>query len=302
MPLRIAHCSDIHLLDLKGTRPWSYINKRLTGAANLLLNRGTKHDGRVFERMVQRIRELDIDRLVVTGDLTNLSLPSEFAHVKRQLDDAGMEVTVIPGNHDTYTRGSARKNLFEYYLGRFMEGERVAGHAYPFIQRFDDDVALVGTSTAIARPVLDARGRLGPGQLKRLERMLVALANEARLRVVLIHHPPLPNASKQGHELLDLEAFGDVIRRAGADLVLFGHEHKLIEGRIGDAIVHGITSGTARSDRERYRAAFSVYGLTADGFERSYYAFDGEGFVQDGGPAIVGPTKSNPKVPNEGRG
>lgn len=300
MPLRIAHCSDIHLLQLKGTAPWSYLNKRLTGAANLMLKRGRKHDGSVFETLVQQVRALEVDRLVITGDLVNLSLPSEFEHVKLTLQEAGIDVTVIPGNHDTYTQRSARKNLFEFYLGRFMEGERVSGHAYPFIQRYDGDVALIGTSTAIPRPVLDARGRLGPGQLKRLERMLVSLANEARLRVVLIHHPPLEGASKTGHELIDLQEFGDVIRRAGADLVLFGHEHKLIEGRIGDAVVHGITSGTARSQSERYRAAFSVYGLSADGFERTFYAYDGERFVQDGGPSVVGPTGSAPVIPNTG--
>src|SRR5690606_33076538 len=148
MTLRFLHCSDIHLLDLEGSGPARFLNKRLTGGVNLLLNRRKKHDQALFDAIVQAAHSHGADRLVVTGDLTNLALESEFEHVKRRLDSAGLPVTVIPGNHDAYTRGSARDRRFERYLGHHMDGERDPGSDSPFVQRHGD-VALIGLSTAV---------------------------------------------------------------------------------------------------------------------------------------------------------
>src|SRR5690606_17485343 len=43
-PMRFLHTSDIHLLDLRGATPWSFLNKRITGGINLALRRGRQHD------------------------------------------------------------------------------------------------------------------------------------------------------------------------------------------------------------------------------------------------------------------
>ena len=114
------HTSDIHLLDLSGVSPWRYLNKRLTGRVNLALRRGRSHDGRLFEAMMDHAPILGVERLVVTGDLTNLALEPEFDLVQRTLRAAPVPATVIPGNHDTYTRGSVRTGRFESFLSEFM--------------------------------------------------------------------------------------------------------------------------------------------------------------------------------------
>ena len=157
LALRFAHISDIHLLDLQGVRPWRYLNKRLTGRINLALRRGKKHDGGLFDRATAKMVELGAERLVVTGDLTNLALQSEFALVRRKLDALPIPSTVIPGNHDTYTRGSVASERCEHYLGHHMDGERIDGHRYPFVQRFEG-VALVGLSTGMASAPATAAG------------------------------------------------------------------------------------------------------------------------------------------------
>jgi 3',5'-cyclic AMP phosphodiesterase CpdA len=301
MPLRFIHCSDIHLLDLAGTSPTRFLNKRLTGGVNLLLNRRRKHDPDLFRRIVEKAHQHQADRLVVTGDLTNLALESEFEHVREHLDKAGLPVTVIPGNHDAYTRGSARARRFEQYMAHLMEGEREPGHDYPFVQRHGD-TALVGVSTAIPSLPLYAVGRVGDEQLARLGRALARLGDEGLARVVLIHHPVLPGVAKPRHELLDLDAFGRVIAEHGAELVLHGHEHKRIEGHLlgpGDrpVPVHGVGSGTYLSQKPGKHGAYAFYTVDPGGVTREYHRWDGSDFVPDPSTPPSTPPSNPPSTP-----
>lgn len=282
MPLKFVHCSDIHLLDLTGVGIRRFLNKRLTGGINLALKRGRRHSGELFEHIVEAGRELGADRLVITGDLTNLALESEFAHVKDRLDAAGLPVTVIPGNHDAYTKGSVRAGRFEQYLREHMEGERHGDAPYPFVQRHGD-VALVGLSTAIASLPFYAVGSLGAEQLTRLDGILEELGAEGLARVVLIHHPPTPGVSHERHDLLDLDAFGEVIARRGAELILHGHEHRKIATELAgpDGVgvpVHGISSGTSLVTTPGQRAAFSLYEVAPGRVDRLIHVWTGERF------------------------
>jgi 3',5'-cyclic AMP phosphodiesterase CpdA len=258
------------------------VGKRLTGALNLLLHRRRKHDVALFDRMAEMVPRLHLDRVVVTGDLTNLSLPSEFELSRRKLEALPVPVTVIPGNHDTYTRASARDELFEAHLGHFMEGERLDGERYPFMER-RENVALIGMSTAIPTPPFDATGRCGASQLERLGRMLAAAASEKLARVVLIHHPPVAGVSKPRKKLVDLEAFGRVIARHGAELVLHGHEHTRLETRLpgpkGDVPVHGCSSATSLSLKPRREASFAIYEFSPAGVSRELYTWNGNEYA-----------------------
>ena len=103
----IAHLSDVHALSLRGASPLSFLShKRLGGAANLLLNRRNKHPVALFESLIDDLNRSPLDAVVVTGDLVNLSLVSEFALARRLLDRIALgpsRVRLIPGNHDVYT-------------------------------------------------------------------------------------------------------------------------------------------------------------------------------------------------------
>ncbi len=284
MALRFLHCSDIHLLSLRGVGPHRFLNKRLTGGVNLMLKRKKHHSEALFDRVVEHAREAAVDRVVITGDLSNLALEQEFEHIVAKLDAIGIPVTVIPGNHDAYTRGSVRQRRFEQMFARFMDGERMGedpDHFYPFVQRFGD-VALIGVSTAHASLPLYAVGTVGERQLSRLDQMLQGLEREGLTRVVLIHHPVMPKVAKPRHELVDLEPFGEVVARRGAELILHGHEHRAIAGTIpgleAPVPVHGISSATNLSQYAGREAAFSVYEVEGRSIERAVHRWDGSDF------------------------
>ena len=94
----------------------------------------------------------------------------------------------------------------------------------PFVRR-RAGVALIGLSTAVASPPLMATGRLGASQTARLTELLAALRTERLFRVVLIHHPPESEPRRRRERLLDADVFRNVLAKAGAELVLHGHEH-----------------------------------------------------------------------------
>lgn len=282
MPLRFVHVSDIHLLDLSGVRPWHYLNKRIAGRLNLAVRRGGQHDGAIFEAAMARAAGLGAERVVITGDLTNLSLPSEFAHVRARLDAAGLPFTIIPGNHDAYVEDAVTCELFRRHLGVYMEGERHGAAPFPFVQRHDD-VALVGVSTAVPTAAFDATGLVGHDQLERLDAMLAETGAAGLCRIVLIHHPPVEGVSKPRHELLDLAEFAAVIARRGAELVLHGHEHRRLHthlpGPHGDVPVHGIGSTTSRLSRPGREASLALYEASARGIHRELYVWNGNAFA-----------------------
>ena len=267
MPL-VAHITDLHLLSLKGVNPLELLNKRLTGAANLLFNRGGQFPLEVAHALVQDIRSQEPDHVVVSGDVSNLSLDPEFALVSEVLDGLGMppsRVTVVPGNHDCYTRSAARKEAFSAALGRYLRGDIQPGPGhFPQLKLDVDGLAVLALSSArVSAPIL-AVGTLGSRQLRQAEELLLHPACADRFRLVVLHHPPGGPHVTWGKRLTDAGALKQMLRRVGAELVVHGHLHRFIRnslpGPLGEIPVQGCASSTwlSPSDTER-RAQYLLY-------------------------------------------
>ena len=114
-----------------------------------------------------------------------------------------------------------------------------------------------------------ASGAVGPAQLERLERVLLELAASDHLRVVLIHHPPVPGITTSRRALHDADALCSVLRRTGADLVLHGHMHRTelhsVPGRDGPIPVVGVRSSSDVGSKPHKRAQYHLYDVESDG-------------------------------------
>jgi 3',5'-cyclic-AMP phosphodiesterase len=79
--MHIAHISDLHC------KPTHLFRSR-------------------FRKLLQSIRERNIDHLIITGDLTDSGREDEYDTVIRLLDEyeflSGNDLTVVPGNHDLF--------------------------------------------------------------------------------------------------------------------------------------------------------------------------------------------------------
>src|ERR1051325_3898553 len=105
--MRLAHCSDLHLLSRDGARWLDLANKRWIGAMNLLSNRSRHYHVAAFDDMVRDLNALGVEHVLCTGDVTNLALRQEFEFARKKFDglkNGTFGVTVVPGNHDAYVQ------------------------------------------------------------------------------------------------------------------------------------------------------------------------------------------------------
>jgi 3',5'-cyclic AMP phosphodiesterase CpdA len=261
--MKLAHFSDVHALCLDGVRPWQFLNKRVAGYLNLRLNRRDKHPVALFRAIVEDLNAHPVDHVVVTGDLTNLSLRPEFELARQILDGIRLgpeRVTVIPGNHDVYTLGALQQKLFRQLLSPYASSDGKLAVEFPVV-RVRGEVAIIGLSTALPSPPPLADGWLGRAQLAALDEALASL--EGKFRVLALHHPPYTNRHSILRGLRDRRALQKVLARRGCELVVHGHEHRDLQvtlpGPRGPIPVVGVGSGTYDDPRLERRARYNVY-------------------------------------------
>ena len=227
---RLAHVTDPHFRGYSGFGPGDLANKRAIGLANLVINRSRHHKMKLLEALRIDLRQQAPDHLALTGDLSNIALEGEWRAALAWIDMCGVPpeaITVIPGNHDAYVPAVVAARTFERLFAAYMASDLPrdpAGADYPFVH-LRDQVALIGVSSAVPTGDLGAWGRIGEQQLARLAALLAAPELADKVRVVLVHHPPVLHRPGEERNLRDRDGLGAVLARAGADLVLHGHDH-----------------------------------------------------------------------------
>ena len=219
--ISLAHLSDLHMpLAERPPRVRDLLSKRFFSWLSWRGSRRHIHRPEALAALMADVRGAGTDHLVVTGDLTNLSLPDEFARARDWLAAQGgpETVTAIPGNHDALVRMDPAAGLDQWRP--WMGGEG----AFPFVKRLGD-VALVGVSSATPTGLFLATGRVGEAQRARLDAVLRDLGREGLFRIVLIHHPITDGAVSGRKALTDRDRLRATLAAAGAELVLHGHAH-----------------------------------------------------------------------------
>jgi 3',5'-cyclic AMP phosphodiesterase CpdA len=283
--LRIAHFSDLHLLALAGVPPWRFLNKRLTGWANLRLKRGSIHRAAYVRAIAREVTRLGVDHAVITGDLTNLALESEFELarevIEQELGMAPSDVTIVPGNHDVYTRGAQGSQRFQHALAPYLVSDLpelavdTAGGRFPVV-KLRGPVAIVGLSSAVPRPPFVAAGEIGQRQLEAVGRVLDHPEVIGRTVILAVHHPPVNDWPVHKVFMEGLRDGAELVARlqaASHGLILHGHLHRRIQrvlsgpGNRWEQM--GATSASLHHEEGDRMAAFNVYEIdsaaTADG-------------------------------------
>jgi Icc protein len=179
----------------------------------LLVQISDVHCGPMFLRetlraAIKEINTLNPDIVLVTGDLTENGITSEFKTASEELKKLkSQKLIFVSGNHDYRSTGYL---LFREY--------------FPFQQVTETgEAAIVVLSSA--RPDRDD-GEVGHRQNIWLERTLENYKDKTR--IVAIHHHVIPVPDTGADQITVIDA-GDVLRslvKSKANLVLCGHRHR----------------------------------------------------------------------------
>jgi 3',5'-cyclic AMP phosphodiesterase CpdA len=248
MQAHFAHISDPHLTTLEGVRGRQLLNKRLLGYLSWRRKRRFQHRREVLTALQHDLQARPVEQLLVTGDLTFVGLPEEFAQARAWLQQLGdpRQVAVVPGNHDALVKTPWQDTfaLWEDYLA----SDEPVTPRFPSL-RVRGAVAYLGLSSACPTPPFMATGTIGMVQLAHLPRLLEATRKQGLFRVIYLHHSPLTGTEKWRKRLTDAAALEALIEAHGAELVLHGHGHRAhyreLETRHGKVPILAVPSASA---------------------------------------------------------
>jgi 3',5'-cyclic AMP phosphodiesterase CpdA len=193
---------------------------------------GSQFQESIFNKVLQEVNEINPDAVLITGDLTNEGLKSEYEECKKILSKLTCKkIITISGNHDYRNSGYL---VFKKY--------------FPFetVNELSKDVVLVTIGTA--RPDRN-EGEVGYRQNLWLERTMKKYHDKVKILAMHHHLVGIPDTGSDRVTVIDA---GDVLRTildSKVDLVLCGHKHRpWIWNFKGLSIVN---AGTASSDRVR---------------------------------------------------
>ncbi|MDJ0734037.1 MAG: metallophosphoesterase [Nostocaceae cyanobacterium] len=210
-----------------------------------------------FETALEHLTQLDLDFLLLPGDLTQHGEPENHAWLQERLSKLPFPAYVVPGNHDVPVLMANEQSIsfsdFPFYYRKF-------GYSNPeqsyYTQQLLPGVRLIGLNSNSFDEEGKQIGRLDNKQLLWLQEVLAAADDE--LVLVMIHHnvvEHLPNQSSHpmaNHYMLDnAPELLQILRRYGVKLVFTGHLH--IQDVACSHGVYDITTGSLVSYPHPYR-------------------------------------------------
>jgi 3',5'-cyclic AMP phosphodiesterase CpdA len=205
--------------------------------------------------------------LIITGDLTHIGLPNEFRQAREWLTSVGEphDVTVIPGNHEAYTKTEWQQTLalWQPYMDSDV-GSSDDRELFPSL-RIRGPAAIIGICSAIPTAPFLATGRVDDGQLQRLPNVLKEARDQGLFRILVLHHSPVAGVDKWRKRLTNMTALQQVLERQGVELVLHGHSHRTVWSNLstpnGTTPVICTPSGSAIGHKPERWAGYHRYRL-----------------------------------------
>src|SRR5574337_989040 len=224
---RLAHLSDLHLTSLVNAKIRDLLNKRALGYLSWRLRRRHEHLPAILDALRHDLRGLAPDHIVITGDLTHIGLLGECQQARQWLDMLGSptDVTVVPGNHDTYVRSRWEDTLALWtpYMasdpGLNLGVQQEPGRSFFPSVRMRGPAVLIGATSARPSAPFFATGSLGATQIERLSAILDCTRRQGRFRILLIHHPPVTATLGWRKRLTDGAALRALLARYGVEMV-----------------------------------------------------------------------------------
>jgi len=230
----------------------------------LLVQISDVHCGPMFSRQtlrtaVKEINEMCPDVVLVTGDLTENGLITEFKTAATELKKLKpKKIIYVSGNHDYRSTGYL---LFKEF--------------FPFSQVTEIENTAIIVVLSSARPDRDD-GEVGHRQNLWLENTLEKYRK--KVKIVAIHHHIIPVPDTGADQITIVDA-GDVLRsltKSKARLVLCGHRHRPWRWKMEDMLVVHAGSVSCEKLRGFFCNSYNVITVKGDKIEAKLKIVDGD--------------------------
>jgi len=227
-----------------------------------------------FQKAAEHLKSLDIDFLLLPGDLTQDGEPENHQWLSTYLQNLPFPVYVIPGNHDIPTPSGHNpgKNPaipyqeFPAYYTRYGYQNT---HQLYYTCELHPGVQLVALNSNIFDETGNQLSCLDEEQLQWLENLLPTIQN--KLVLVMIHHNVIEHFPGQAHHdlsnryMLDnADRLKQLLNRYGVRLIFTGHLHIQDIAKEGD--LYEVTTGSLVSYPHAYRVV-DVSGNSPDNLQ-----------------------------------
>ena len=253
---RIAHLSDVHMLDARPSRARS---GHSMGHRFLSFGRPLDAVGRrrKLAHALSAARRVGADHVVVSGDLTEIGAPGEFECLAEALHDSGIapeRITLVPGNHDLYTSPGAWSQALDGPLAAY----RATSAEEPGKVVQCAGVSFVPLDVARHQPLTRSAGWMEDSMLDSLLRRASDPGLSDRPMVLVQHHPPFVRSTQAWQwvdGLIGAARLMSVLETFRHLFVLHGHLHSAVSRVLscGMARVLGATAIVDDRDAPRVR-------------------------------------------------
>ncbi len=236
--IRVLHLSDVHVDVPLAALPWrEMMNKRLFGAANLVLRRHPHFaDARhKLAALASFATQRHVDLVICTGDYTALGTEPELLAARKAVDaltHAPLGYVTVPGNHDLYMPDTLQDSRFERHFGEFLVSDLpdlCSDGPWPVVKLCGDSIAVIAVNSARPNPeVWRSNGYIPEVQLTALGRVLDDPRLRGRFIFVATHYAPRRadgSRDKPLHGLDNADALLATCARIERGAVLHGHIH-----------------------------------------------------------------------------
>ena len=228
--MRFAQISDLHFTH-PSWNPLRFCSKRIAGMVNWFLFRQKGFSHIPLMALPALFKSLDLDFVMVCGDLTSTSLPVEFQAAKDFFNKIATPLIVIPGNHDQYTHGSHREMRFYRF---FQNKSSPIQHPLQFFSLPKHGIEVhplkpswwcVALDTALPTSLTSSNGLFSPTLEKYLAEVLHSLPKEDH--IILMNHFPFFENDISLHRLIHGNRLRALLEKyPNVRLYLHGHSHR----------------------------------------------------------------------------
>jgi 3',5'-cyclic AMP phosphodiesterase CpdA len=203
-------------------------------------------------------RSAGADRVVISGDLTEVGLRTEFEALGESLHESGFApdcITLVPGNHDLYSSPEAWRWAIHGPLAAFS-----AASATETAGRIVEcgNVRLLPVDATFHQPMMRSAGALSRETLDAIERRASDSGLADKPLIVVQHHPPFLRGTSVWRwidGLAGARRMMAILRAFRHVFVMHGHLHTLVTRSIGgeEPRILGATAVVEDQDVPRVR-------------------------------------------------